>query len=196
MERGAKAVIAAGTGLGEAILVWTRDGYSIVASEGGHSLLATLTDEQEKVLAFLKQKGCILQYETILSGQGLVLLYEYCCGGQGKQEIMQADDPAAKISEMAGEDKDCENALRLCMTYYAHECHNLAYKAKATGGIYIAGNIANANLRFLEDPEFLKAFLEPKEGHIMQGLIRKMPIRLIMNKDINLFGAASAAFSR
>ncbi|MBU1975478.1 MAG: glucokinase [Nanoarchaeota archaeon] len=208
VPRGNKAVIAAGTGLGEDILVWSRGKYWPIASEGGHCLLAGKGPDQQKIVKFLTKKGKVLAtplYEDVLSGRGLVHIYEFYRKQPKMAEdkkiakaMKEADDLAPLISKygIEGKSKPCTAALNMFIKFYANECFNLALKGKALGGLYIVGSIAVQNLPKFTDGLFAEEFLSPHiPEHPIMDLVRNIPLFLVKSSDVNLLGAAQAAFN-
>lgn len=187
-KRGNKAVIAAGTGLGEAILAWTSRGYIPVASEGGHSLLTTITKEQKEFAEFARSKRYYPDLEYVISGRGLVSLYQFFAKKSGSRHET-LDAPGISQRGLAGHPV-CRKALEMFIEFYAQETASLAFKAKATGGIYIGGRIAVENSKMFLDRTFTRHYagLYPKSSFIYT-----MPVFIVMEKDINLYGAAYAA---
>lgn len=193
--RGNKAVISAGTGLGEVILFWNGSAYQPSASEGGHSDFAPRTPLQVALLEFLWREYPSVSYERILSGPGLFNIYRFLKESGPVEEPpwlaerLAGEDPAAVISEAAlgGKADLCVKALDLFVSAYGAEAGNLALKAFATGGIYLGGGIAPKILEKLRDGTFMKAFFD--KGRF-SGLMRRIPVRIILNEKAALFGAA------
>ena len=192
------AVIAAGTGLGEAALIAAPGGYLAVASEGGHCDFAPRSPEQRGLLDFLAREFGHVSFERVLSGPGLHNIYRYLLTATAAPEPawlaarMRAGDPAAAISEAAlsGSDARAVAALRLFAAIYAAEAANLALKYLALGGVMIGGGIAPKILPFLREPTFLEAFLN--KGRLRETLAR-IPVRVSLNEAASLIGAAWAA---
>jgi glucokinase len=197
---GNQAVIAPGTGLGEAGLYW--DGkdkdHRIFACEGGHCDFAPLGDEQIELLRFLERRFGHVSYERILTGSGLVNVYEFLCANSASQDppeyARQLDhpDPAAAISRaaLAGTNPVASQALDLWISVYGAEAGNLALKIMATGGIFLGGGISPKILPRLTGPLFMKAFLD--KGR-MRSLLESIPVRVITNDKVGLLGAARYA---
>lgn len=196
--RGNKAVISAGTGLGEVILFWNGSAYQPSASEGGHSDFAPRTPLQVALLESLWRDYPSVSYERILSGPGLFNIYRFLReSGHGEEpswlaERLAAEDRSAVISEVALNEKAalCVKALDLFVSVYGAEAGNLALKALATGGIYLGGGIAPKILQKLRDGTFIKAFID--KGRF-SDLMRRIPVRIILNEKAALFGAAHYA---
>lgn len=198
---GNQAVIAPGTGLGEAGLFWDGTRHHVFACEGGHSDFAPQGDLQIELLRFLVARYGHVSYERILSGPGLVNVYEFLRQTEGGKEssetalAMQAGDPAAEISKAAltGKDALSEKALDLWIAVYGAEASNLALKIMATGGLFLGGGISPKILPKLTGPLFMEAFLE--KGR-MRPLIESMPVQVITNDKAGLLGAARCAAVR
>jgi glucokinase len=195
---GNQAVIAAGTGLGEAGMYWDGVQHHVFACEGGHTDFAPRDDLQVELFQYLRAKFGRVSYERVLSGPGLVNIYNFLTEtGRGTPsrslaEDMQQSDPAAVISRAAlkGDCRVAEQALDLFVSVYGAEAGNLALKAMATGGVFIAGGIAPKILPKLTEPPFMKAFLD--KGR-MRPVLEATPVKIITNDQLNLLGAARCA---
>jgi len=198
---GNQAVIAPGTGLGEAGLFWDGSRHHVFACEGGHTDFAPQGDLQIELLRFLQARFGHVSYERILSGPGLVNVYEFLRqteSGKESEELVSAmkqGDPAAAISRAAldGTDALAEKTLDLWIKVYGAEASNLALKAMATGGLFLAGGISPKILPKLKGPSFMQSFLE--KGR-MRSLVEAMPVEVIMNEKAGLLGAARCAAAR
>ena len=198
---GNQAVIAPGTGLGEAGLFWDGSRHHVFACEGGHTDFAPQNELQIELLRSLKSRFGHVSYERILSGPGLVNVYEFLrdtgCGAEsaGLAAAIQKGDPAAAISRAAlgGTDGLAEKALDLWILVYGAEASNLALKAMATGGLFLAGGISPKILAKLTGPLFMQAFAE--KGR-MRPLVESMPVCVVTNEKAGLLGAARCASVR
>jgi glucokinase len=196
--RGNGAVIAAGTGLGEAGMYWDGGRHRPFACEGGHASFAPVDDEQDRLLAFMRSRHLHVSWERVVSGPGLVSVFEFVVHDERVEvpewfEIAGKDgDQAAAIAERAfsGDSPAAERALRLFVRLYGAEAGNLALKMMATGGLWIAGGIAPKIRPALERWGFMDAFLA--KGR-MQPLLERMPVRLVLDDRTALFGAARCA---
>lgn len=196
---GNSVVIAAGTGLGEAGLHWDGKAYHPFACEGGHTDFAPRTELEIELLRYLLVRFGHVSYERVLSGPGLHTLYQFFRDtGRGVEPQWLADeltqhDPAAVISQAGLEEKNeiCVQALNLFASLYGAEAGNLALKVMATGGVFIGGGIAPKILAKLQEPFLLEAFFA--KGR-MRPLLEAMPVRVITNPKVALFGAALYAF--
>lgn len=193
---GAMAILGAGTGLGEAIVKPYDDQLIVIDGEGGHADFAPRDEDEIGLLQYwLKQLGRV-SYETFLSGSGLVRIFEYYSQSQKVdpelEEAMRNQDPAAAISEYAQRYKDslAGRALHTFVRIYAAEAGNVALRAKATGGVYLAGGIASKIISVLQGDEFLRVFNDKPP---MQHLLANIPVRVIMNTHVGLLGALKIA---
>jgi len=192
---GNQAVVAAGTGLGEAGLIWDRGHHKIFACEGGHCDFAPRNELEIELLRYLLTRFGHVSYERIVSGPGLVNVYLFLkdthrgVEPQWLRDEIAAGDPGAAISR-AGVDAKAplaEQALDLWISIYGAEAGNVALKILATGGIFLAGGIAPKILPKLAGPLFMQAFLS--KGR-MQPLLEAVPVRVITNGKTGLLGAA------
>jgi glucokinase len=198
---GNQAVIAPGTGLGEAGLFWDGSRHHVFACEGGHTDFAPQGDLQIELLRFLVKRFGHVSYERILSGPGLVSVYEFlCASGCGKESptlsaAMQSGDAAAAISRAAlsGDDALASRALDLWIAVYGAETSNLGLKIMSTGGLFLTGGISPKILPRLEAPVFMEAFLD--KGR-MRPLVEAMPVHVVTNEKAGLLGAARCAAVR
>jgi glucokinase len=198
---GNQAVIAPGTGLGEAGLFWDGARHHVFACEGGHTDFAPQGELQIELLRFLTGRFGHVSYERILSGPGLLNVYEFLREtGRGKESpdlalAMAQGDPSAAIGRAAsgGTDKLAEQAMDLFVAVYGAEASNLALKILATGGLFLGGGISPKILPKLTAPAFMQAFLD--KGR-MRPLVEAMPVYVITNDKAGLLGAARCAAVR
>jgi glucokinase len=195
---GNQAVIAAGTGLGEAGMYWDGTRHHIFAAEGGHADFAPRNDLEIELLRYLAARYGHVSCERVLSGPGLVNIFQFLRDTKrGTEppwltEEMQRGDPAAAISRAAMDGK-CGlsgQAMDMFISIYAAEAGNLALKLLATGGVYLGGGIAPKLLPKLREPRFMQVFVS--KGR-MQSLMESMPVRVITNDNTALMGAARCA---
>jgi len=195
---GNQAVIAAGTGLGEAGMYWDGKRHHIFACEGGHADFAPRSELEIELLRYLSQRYGHVSWERVVSGQGLMNIFSFLRDtGRGTEPEwlsvqMRQGDAAAAISQ-AGMNASCAlcaQALDLFISLYAAEAGNLALKLMATGGVYLGGGIAPKLLSKLSSPNFLQSFIQ--KGR-MQSLMESMPIKVITNDNTALMGAARCA---
>jgi glucokinase len=199
---GNRALISAGTGLGQAFLIWDGHSYDPYPSEGGHSDFAPRNEDEIDLLRFLRQKynGRISE-ERVVSGQGLSNVYEFLREVRGMEEPawlaerIAAEDPNAVITELAlaAKSEICERALDMFVSAYGAEAGNLALKILSVGGLYVGGGIAPRILEKLKDGTFIKAFTD--KGRLSQLLVN-IPVRVILESRTALIGAAAYAEAR
>jgi glucokinase len=195
---GNQAVIAPGTGLGEAGLFWNGRDHQVFACEGGHTDFGPQGDLQIELLQFLAKRYEHVSYERVLSGPGLVNVYEFLRSKDAGDEPAEfasqlaQGEPAAIISKAALSETNrlAEQALDLWISVYGAEAGNLALKTMATGGVFLAGGISPKILPKLTGPRFMRAFLG--KGRL-RPLLEKMPVHVITNEKAGLLGAARCA---
>lgn len=195
-SNGNQAVIAPGTGLGEAGMFWNGKQYEVFACEGGHADFAPQGDLQIELLKFLAAKFGHVSYERVLSGPGLVNVYEFLRGQKPERskETAEVATPAAISSAaLAGSDRLAEQALEVWITIYGAEAGNLALKIMATGGIFLGGGISPKILPKLKEKTFLRAFLD--KGRL-RPLLESIPVQVVMNDNTGLLGAARCAAAK
>lgn len=195
---GTKAVIAPGTGLGEAFLVWNGLRYQPCPSEGGHADFAPPTEALQGLLPYLRQRADHVSYELVCSGIGIPTLYEYF-----RDSGYAPESPAFAAELTAAPDRtpliivralDTHKPCPLCLatldaflSILAAEAGNLALKVLALGGLYIAGGIPPRLASTFKDGRFLDNFC--RKGRFA-GLLRHIPLYLVTNPDVALLGAA------
>jgi glucokinase len=197
-RRGNLVLIAAGTGLGEALII--RDGGRrvVIASEGGHADLAPRGDLEEDLLRYLRKEFGRVSYERILAGAGFHNVYRFLRDtGWAKEspevvDRMGAGDPNAVITEMglANRDALCAKALEIFVSVYGSEAGNLALKAMAVGGVLVGGGIAPRILPALANGAFVSAF---RDKGRLAALMEAIPIHVALNPRAPLLGAAQVA---
>jgi len=199
---GNRAVIAAGTGLGEAMLYFDGENYHPVGSEGGHCDFAPTDETQIALLQWLcKRFPSHVSVERVLSGPGIYTLYEFLRDSGFAPEpawmlgLPPEEDRSAKVSEGALKHDDplCKETMRLFASIYGAESGNLALKTMATGGIYIGGGIAPKILPLLQTGAFMEGFVS--KGRF-EPLLRGMPVKVALNQETALLGAARFAAHR
>ena len=195
---GSRVLVAAGTGLGEALLIWDGTRHVVIACEGGHADFAPRTDLEIELLRFLRKEFGHVSYERVLSGPGLVTIYRFLReqGGasepQWLRDRIEREDPSAVVSEvgLATGHPLCVQALDLFAGIYGAEAGNLALKALAVGGVFVGGGIAPKIRAKLEDGTFTAAFCD--KGRFA-GLLAAIPVTLVLEPRAALFGAAHVA---
>jgi glucokinase len=197
-RHGHLVVNAAGTGLGEAIVVQDDERRIVIASEGGHADFAPRDDLEEDLLHFVRKEFGRVSYERILSGPGLFNVYRFLRDtGWGRESAevadrMRAGDPSVVVTEMAlaGGDPICVKALDIFVSVYGAEAGNLALKAMAVGGVVVGGGIAPRILARLTAGGFVAAF---RDKGRLAALMEAMPVRVALNPRAPLLGAAGVA---
>jgi glucokinase len=192
---GNAAVIAAGTGLGEAGLFWDGQRYHPFATEGGHASFSPGNDMEIALLRHLQQRHEHVSWERIVSGPGLVSLHGFLCQHRcvplpdWLQHEMQQGDAAAEIANAALSERDdlCVEALDWFVRLYGAEAGNLALKVMSRGGLYLGGGIAPKILPRLQNGTFLDTFFS--KGR-MRPLLEAMPVSVILNDRAALYGPA------
>ncbi len=195
--QGVVAVLGAGTGLGEAILVPTPTGPRVLASEGGHADLAPRDELEIDLLRFLLTRHTRVSCERVLSGRGLASLYEFLCAREPAAELastrtrLTSEDPGAVVGQLgvSGEDPLCARAVDMFAGLYGAEAGNLALKTLPTGGVFLAGGIALHVLPRLR-AGFMPGFLA--KGR-MSALLARIPVAVVLDPHVGLRGAALAA---
>ena len=199
--KGNIAVIAAGTGLGEAIVNFENKQFYPISTEGGHCDFAPMNSLQDEFLLWLRKKYIShVSYERVLSGEGILNIYEFLLEKGitptiSLQNISNKDEKIKLISKFA-KNKDDNLAMKtmdIFFEIYAAEASNLALKSLCFGGLYIAGGIALKNLEILENSKFLDSFFA--KGRF-ESLLKNIPIKVSKNKDTALIGAAKFAFEK
>ncbi len=199
-QNSAAALIAAGTGLGEAVLHGSGSARLPQPSEAGHADFAPNNELETELLRHLRARFDHVSWDRVLSGPGLLLIYEFLRDtGRGTEhpviaEKIRAEDPGAVISAsaLAGSCELCSCALDMFARIYGAESGNLALRALARGGVYIGGGIAPKIRLKLQDGRFMQAFLH--KGR-MRSLLESIPVYLILAEQTALLGAAAFAVS-
>ncbi len=195
VANGTRAILGAGTGLGEAIIPTGPDGRPfVIPSEGGHCGFAPETREEAELLSWLMQRFSHVSVERLLSGQGLVNIYKFL-KGEPSEEIPDGtshDRIAPEITgrALAGTDPLSTRAVELFCQIYGSEAGNLALKCLPAGGVFVAGGIAPAILPFLQEGGFRRAF---EHKGCMKELMQKIPLFVVKEPDLGLIGAAARA---
>jgi glucokinase len=196
--KGNIAVLAAGTGLGEGMVLWNGKSYRAEGSEGGHADFAPCNKLELDLCRYLFDKFGHSSYERVLSGPGLLNIYQFLKEKKGVQEPawltkeLAQDDPGIVITETARhkENKLCVKTMDLFCAIYGAEAGNLALKILARGGVYLGGGIAPKILHKLQDGTFKKAFRN--KGRFSRFL-SKIPVYVILEEKTALYGAAMYA---
>jgi glucokinase len=191
--RAAKALIAAGTGLGESLLHWDGDRYIVVPTEGGHCDFAPRTDQEIELLRYMKKIEEPVSFEMILSGRGFRTLHEFLDGSVRHAGFEGSGvDPAPEITRRAldGSCPICVRALDLWVSLYGAEAGNLALKTLSLGGMFVAGGIAAKIMPKMSDGTFLRAFCHKSK---FAALLAEIPVHVVLSQDAPILGAAAEA---
>lgn len=199
LKLGHVAVLAAGTGLGEALICWDGERYTVMPSEGGHVDFAPNNETEIGLLRFLMQlySGHV-SYERVVSGMGLINIYQYLKASQFAAEqakiaeLMQQQDPGAVIGEygQSGADALCVETLRIFCRIYGAQAGNLALTALPSGGVVLAGGIAAKIISVMRQEYFMQGFLD--KGRYYDAL-QRFSVRVCLNPEAALLGAAAYA---
>ncbi len=193
------AVIAAGTGLSEAILYFDGKQHHPMATEGGHSDFAPTDAFDADLLNWLRKRHPDhVSYERILCGEGIATLYDFIKENEEHQEpgslknLQAGEDKSARISQAALQDKAplAQRAIKEFSKLYGAEAGNLALKSLSLGGVYIGGGIAPKILPALQDGVFLESFMA--KGRY-KGMLSGMSVKVSLNQQTALIGAAHFA---
>ncbi|HEX5831769.1 MAG TPA: glucokinase [Gemmatimonadaceae bacterium] len=201
--RGVRAVIAVGTGLGEAMLVPDASGWRAWPSEGGHTDFAPTDPLQRDLLAFLAEELGQVSYERVCSGQGIFNIYRFLRATSGEPEpawltarLADAEDPTPVVVEAALSNTarcaTCRRALETLAAILGGAAGNLALRTLATGGVYVGGGIPPRLLPVLREGAFLAAF---RRKGVMSELVSRVPVHIILAPRTALLGAAHYALA-
>lgn len=204
------AVLGAGTGLGQCFVIGMKGQPRVFPTEGGHTDFAPRTDLEFRLLQYIQHSRSLshVSVERIVSGQGVLSFYQFLRDEEKLDEDPdvaaivtaweQADsrgglaDPGAAIAQAADRNELCQRTLDCFIEAYGAEAGNLALKLLSYGGVYIAGGIASKNVARMQAGRFMAAFLD--KGR-MRSLLEKMPVQVILNRQVGLIGAALHASS-
>jgi glucokinase len=197
-RQGNLALIAAGTGLGEALLPWDGARHLVIASEGGHADFAPRTELEVELLGVLMRELGHVSYERVVSGPGLLKIYRFLRerGGEPEpawlKERLEGEDPGAVISQLGLDRSEpvCAAALEVFASVYGAEAGNLALKGLTVGGVFVAGGIAPRIRSKLAEGGFVSAFRD--KGRFSE-LMASIPVRLVLDPRVPLLGAARVA---
>jgi glucokinase len=199
MPRGNIAVVAPGTGLGTAFLVWTGEGYKALASEGGHTSFSPRSARQAELLDYLQSRYHHVSFERICSGKHLPNIYDFLLDNGGYDEpnwltteLTQTGDrtPVIVQAALAGKAEICTATLDLFVATLGTAISNMAITILPQGGIYLGGGIPPRILERLEQPDFIEAVAH--RGRF-RDLSLKWPVHVILTPRIALYGAALSA---
>jgi glucokinase len=190
------AILGAGTGLGQAIVVPVEQGWRVLASEGGHTDFGPQDALQSRLLEVLRDRYGHVSYERVVSGQGLINIFTFLRdhefhGETAARDLTADDDLPAKLSQLAAAgDPLASRTFDVFVDIYGAEAGNLALKVLARGGVFLAGGIAAKNTSRFTDGRFLRAFTD--KGRF-SALMRETPVDLITNTKVGLIGAVEIA---
>jgi len=195
---GNRAIIAAGTGLGQAFLLWDGTRHRPSGTEGGHVDFAPRDDKEAALLGFLRRQYPRVSYERVVSGPGLVNIFRFLTEALGRpvdqalRERMRTEDPSAVIGDagVAGSCPTCVEAVEMFVAVYGAQAGNLALTVMALGGVYVGGGIVTKLLPKMTAGAFVRAFTA--KGRYA-GLMKEIPVRVILNPKTAQLGAAEAA---
>lgn len=202
VTKGTMAVIAVGTGLGEAFLTWDGTTYVSHPTEGGHADFGPADEQQMGLLDFVGNKRGHVSWEVVCSGIGIPNIYDYLqstgkygdTGISGKGSTAGTDRTPSIIGAALKEESPdplCADTLGMFTSILGAESGNLALKTMATGGVYVGGGIPPRIVKLLEAGSFLKAF---KDKGRLTPMMTEIPVHVILNPRAALMGAASEAF--
>ena len=197
-EAKTKAIIGAGTGLGKSILFYDRcrETYVPLPSEGGHVDFPIRNEFEFELIKFIKEKKNLdgpIRYEDILSGQGIELIYLFLRNNNGNPAteydniIDKSEDKAPLISKYKDTDETSKETFRVFTKFYGRCAKNFALDTLALGGLYIGGGIAAKNKEIFKTEEFINEF---EDCFTQREVLRSIPIYVIINYDVSLYGAA------
>jgi glucokinase len=190
VPHGAMAVVAPGTGLGEAYLVWSGTEYIACSSEGGHTDFGPADEMQVELWRFVAKQHGHVPYERVCSGLGIPVIYDFL---RHKQFALEAPEFAARLASTSDRtplitaaaladpsgNPLCAAALEMFVTILAAEAGNLALKVLATGGVYLAGGIPPRILPLLEDGRFMKAFVNKRR---LADVLKDIPVHVVVSR--------------
>ena len=191
---GNMAIIAPGTGLGEAGLYWDGEFCRPFPTEGGHTDFSPRKEIDMKLLEWLNKKYEVVSWEKVIAGPAIHDIYEFLSAFRKRKEpdwltkILEDTDPSAAISQLGLEEKDsvCTETMQLFVRYLARESANLVLKMKATGGLFLGGGIPPKITPLLQQNVFYDNFLDCDR---LQYMVAKVPIKIILNPKTALLGA-------
>jgi glucokinase len=189
-----QAVIAAGTGLGEAILFWDGSRHIPIATEAGHSDFAPHTDQQADLWKYMRARHDLVSVELLLSGRGFQTLHEFLNPAVKHDGFDDPSvDPAPEITRraLANECPVCVDAVNLWIEIYGSEAGNLVVRSVARGGVFVAGGIAVKILPLLKKGKFAATMREKEK---MGDFLKTVPIHVILDQECPLKGAAFVAW--
>ncbi|HVE72287.1 MAG TPA: glucokinase [Thermoanaerobaculia bacterium] len=175
-------ILGAGTGLGEAILIWNGDTAQIIPSEGGHQDFAPQDEEQTRLFLHLHERHGHVSWERVVSGMGLVNIFTFLGG-----EEIDAADIAARADDG---DPTARKAAQMFVDMYGAEAGNMALRVLARGGVFLAGGVAAKNISWFTDGRFIEAFR--RKGRF-RAFCETVPVDVITDQEVGLKGAMDFA---
>ena len=201
---GHRGLMSAGTGLGEALLIWDAKArrHRPIPSEGGHCDFAARNDREIALLQYLRRTlNGRVSFERVVSGIAIKNVYAFLRDDEKMEEPewlrerMAKEDPNAVIGQCGedGSSEICAETLRMFVSALGAEAGNVGLKVLASGGMYLGGGIAPKILKTLQGGEFAQAFLD--KGRL-SPVLEAMPVRVILDDTCALLGAAAYAEAR
>lgn len=201
VEKSTQAIIGAGTGLGQAFLVWDsgEGAYKVHPSEAGHSSFSPVTEKEKLLLEYLSRRHDFVSLEQVVSGPGITNIYHFLSQQKSRMPgeiLLSANDSVditPSIVKMALQEEDAlaMETLDIFVNAYGVAAGNLALTVAATGGVYVAGGIAPKIVGKIQDGKFIQAFSAKSK---MKSWLQSIPVYLITNEKIGLLGAANYGF--
>ncbi|MGZ7041473.1 MAG: glucokinase, partial [Thermoanaerobaculia bacterium] len=181
------AILGAGTGLGEAMVIHDGARWNVVSSEGGHADFAPQDEEQARLFVDLHQRLGHVSWERVLSGMGLVNIHNFVTGQNRRYD----EAIPGQIAAAAKGDAAAAKAMAIFVDLYGAEAGNMALRILASGGVFLAGGIAGKNIPLFTDGRFIQSFL--RKGRF-RALLADIPVNLITNPSVGVIGAAEMAW--
>ena len=198
-KKGTKIILGAGTGLGQSFLMWEEHEKRYIPhpSEGGHADFAAQNKEELDLINFLRKdilkKRINIEWEDLVSGNGISNIYKYLEKNQKYQktkeslQIKKTKYSPISISKYKSKDEIAKKTFEIFAKFYARYAKSFALQALATGGIYFVGSIAVENMEMFKQKNFLNEFIN---SYKMSSLLKKVPIFIVKDSDVGLYGAA------
>jgi glucokinase len=195
-DKGPRVILGAGTGLGKSILLHNGKGYEPLPSEGGHGNFAPMNEDEFKLVKFLQKrlKREVIEWEDVLSGRGLTNIYLYLNSKKFKktkhtQKIIASGFHSLAICAGRNTDPQSKEVFKYFTRLYARCARNFTLDVLASGGVYIGGGIAANHYAIFRKLGFAKEFLT---AHKMKDFLNKVPVYVIKDYNISLYGAAAS----
>jgi glucokinase len=192
------AIIAPGTGLGEAGIYWDGKTHHPFATEGGHCDFAARNEFDFELYNYLHKKFGHVSWERLVCGPGILNIFQFLRDIKKRDEpgwltekLNEADAPTV-ISQHSNDSEICNETMQLFVRYLAFESSNLVFKYKATGGLFIGGGIAPQIVSLLDNNAFYSSFCQSGR---LSYLLEKVPVKVVMNTRAPLLGAAYYAYN-